>query len=68
VASVIPGSVGEKAGLLAGDVINSVDGTPVKKLADYSDALKKFQPGDTIKLGILREGKAKVISITLGER
>ncbi len=68
IASVIQGSCGEKAGLLAGDIINSVDGESVKKLAEYSDALKKFHPGDTIKLGILREGKAKVISITLGER
>jgi hypothetical protein len=68
IASVIQGSCGEKAGLLAGDIINSVDGEPVKKLAEYSDALKKFHPGDTIKLGILREGKAKIIPITLGER
>ncbi len=68
IASVIQGSCGEKAGLLAGDIINSINGEPVKKLADYSDALKKFQPGETIKLGILREGKAKVIPITLGER
>ncbi|HBB92592.1 MAG TPA: signal protein PDZ, partial [Bacteroidales bacterium] len=68
VASVIPGSSGEKAGLLAGDIITSVNGDPVKKLTDYSDALKKFQPGETIKLGILREGKAKVIQIALGER
>jgi C-terminal processing protease CtpA/Prc len=68
VASVTQGSAGEKAGLLAGDIITSINGDPVKKLADYSDALKKFQPGDTVKLGILREGKAKVITMTLGER
>lgn len=68
IASVIQGSCGEKAGLLAGDIITSVDSERVKKLAEYSDALKKFHPGDTIKLGILREGKAKIIPITLGER
>jgi Zn-dependent M28 family amino/carboxypeptidase len=68
IASVIEGSAGEKAGLLAGDIINSVNGEPVKKLMEYSEALKKFQPGETIELGILREGKAKVISLTLGER
>jgi len=68
IASVIEGSTGEKAGLLAGDIITSVNGEPVKKLMEYSDALKKFQPGDTIELGILREGKAKVIPVTLGER
>jgi len=68
IGSVIEGSSGEKAGLHAGDIITSVNGEPVKKLADYSDALKKFQPGDTIKLGILREGKAQLISMILGER
>lgn len=68
VASVIQGSAGEKAGLQAGDIITSIEGEPVKKLADYSEALKKFQPGNTIKLGILRAGKEIIISITLGER
>ncbi|MFA5970891.1 MAG: M20/M25/M40 family metallo-hydrolase [Lentimicrobiaceae bacterium] len=68
IASVIEGSTGEKAGLLAGDIIKSLNGEALKNLMDYSNALKKFQPGDTIKLGILREGKEKVISITLGER
>jgi len=68
IASVIKDSPGEKAGLLAGDIIIAINGEPVKKLMEYSNALKKFQPGDTIELGILREGKGKIIPITLGER
>ncbi len=68
IASVIEGSAGEKAGLLAGDIINSVNGELVKKLMEYSNELKKFQPGDTIEIGILRGGEAKTISLTLGER
>jgi hypothetical protein len=68
VASVIEGSTGEKAGLLAGDIIKSLNGEALKNLMDYSNALKKFQPGDTVELGILREGKAIVIPIVLGER
>ena len=68
IQTVIEGSPGEIAGLLAGDVITVLNGETVKNLKEYSDALKKFQPGDTIELGVLREGKEKVISITLGER
>jgi len=68
VASVIEGSTGEKAGLQTGDIIKSLNGEALKNLMDYSNALKKFQPGDTVELGILREGLEKKISITLGER
>ncbi len=68
IGSVIEGSTGEKAGLLAGDIITSLNSEVLKNLMDYSNALKKFQPGDKVELGILREGKAKVIPITLGER
>lgn len=68
IASVSSDSPGEKAGLLAGDIITSIEGETVKTLSEYSTILKKFQPGDTVKLGILREEEAKVIQITLGER
>jgi hypothetical protein len=68
IGSVIEGSTGEKAGLLAGDIITSLNSEVLKNLMDYSNALKKFQPGDTVELGILRNGKEKVIPITLGER
>ena len=68
IASVSSDSPGEKAGLLAGDIITSINGEKVKTLSEYSNILKKFQPGDTVELVILREEKAKVIPITLGER
>ena len=68
IGSVIEGSAGEKAGLKVGDIIISLNGEVVKNLMEYSNALKKFQPGETVKLGILREGNEKVISITLSER
>ncbi len=68
IASVIEGSVGEKAGLLAGDIITALDGKEVKDLMEYSNALKTYQPGDVVKMKVLRDGKEKLISITLGER
>ncbi|MCB8995094.1 MAG: M20/M25/M40 family metallo-hydrolase [Bacteroidales bacterium] len=68
IASVVAGSVGEKAGLLENDIITEVNGKEVPTLMDYSNELKTFQPGDVVKLKILRDGKEKIISITLGER
>ncbi len=68
IASVIEGSVGEKAGLLAGDIITALDDKEVKDLMEYSNALKTYQPGVVVNMKVLRDGKEKLISITLGER
>lgn len=68
IASVSKDSPGEKAGLLAGDIITAINGEQVKGLKEYSEILKKFQPGDTVELGLIREGKNKVIPVMLGER
>jgi len=68
IATVIEGSPGEKAGLLAGDIIHEVNGEAVTTLMEYSNALKGFQPGDVVSLKVLRDGVEKIISITLGER
>jgi hypothetical protein len=68
IASVAAGSPGEKAGLEVGDIVTSINGEPVKNLIEYSNALKSFQPGDTVELGIVRDGHEKLITLTLGER
>ena len=61
-------SPGEEAGLLKDDVITALNGEKVINLMEYSEALKKYKPGDVIELDILRDGQEKIISITLGER
>ena len=68
IGSVMKDSPGEKAGLLKDDVITALNGEKVINLMEYSEALKKYQPGDVIELDILRDGQEKIISITLGER
>ena len=68
IASVIEGSPGEKAGLQAGDVISAINGKEVANLMEYSNVLKKYQPGEVVAMKVLRDGKEKDISITLGER
>ncbi len=68
IASVIEGSTGEKAGLLAGDIITALNGKVITTLMDYSNVLKAHQPGDVVELKVIRDGKEKDISLTLGER
>ncbi|MCF6341280.1 MAG: PDZ domain-containing protein, partial [Bacteroidales bacterium] len=68
IGSVKSGSPAELAGLQKGDIITAFDGTQVANLREYSEVLKKYRPGDVVKLGILRDGREKTVSLTLGER
>ncbi|HKO19896.1 MAG TPA: trypsin-like peptidase domain-containing protein [Acidobacteriaceae bacterium] len=67
VAQVTPDSPASRAGLKTGDVIRELNG---KKIADGSAlqvAIAEKQPGDTVQLGIIRNGTPMQIGIKLGE-
>ena len=66
--SVAPDSPAEKAGLKAGDIILKLGKYEVSNLRDYSNALKSYQPDDTVELEYLRNGKTLKTKITLGVR
>ena len=59
------GSPAEKAGIEAGDVIRTVDGTPIDDFSDLPPLIGAMAPGATAKLGILRNGKPIERSVTL---
>jgi len=65
IASVTPGSPGERAGLKAGDVIVSVDAQAVDdvKAFDYRFATKPL--GGSAALGLLRGGRALNVKVAL---
>ncbi len=65
IADLSAGSPAEKAGLQKGDVIIKIGEYKVTNLREYSDALKKFSPGDTVDLVYLRDGKENVTRIEL---
>jgi serine protease Do len=65
VSQVQPDSPAAKAGLKIGDVITELNG---KKIADASELQMQVgmtQPGTTIKLGLIRDGKSINSSVTL---
>jgi serine protease Do len=56
-----------KAGIESGDVIVSVDGQQIKDARELSRRIGGMAPNQTVKLGVIRKGADKTISLTLGE-
>lgn len=54
ITGVKAGSVGEKAGLQAGDIIKKMGDFEIKNIYDYTDALSRFKPGDETMLLVKR--------------
>lgn len=66
ITSMNKGSAGEKSGLQKGDIITSVQGTPLTSSAHLSDLVKTFAAGTTVKVGLLRAGNQKTLDVRLG--
>jgi serine protease Do len=58
-------SPGAKAGLKVGDVIRAINGQKVTGAGDLQVEVGQKQPGKTIKLEVLRDGKAIDVPVTL---
>jgi serine protease Do len=66
VAAVAPGSPADKAGLEPGDIVRSFDGRPVEDSASLAAMVGESRPGARVKLDILRQGKPRQLTATLG--
>ena len=77
VLGVLPDSPAQAAGIrpfqrsptgdiIAGDVITAIDGKPVANIDDLLNVLEQHQPGDTVKVTVLREGKTVEVPVQLG--
>ncbi len=68
ISGVTPGGAAEAAGLLAGDVLLRYNTQPINDLQHYSNLLRESAPGDTIALGIRRDGRILTIDVELQSR
>jgi len=60
-------SPAKKAGLRQGDVIVEFRGKPVKEVGNFRNQVALVPPGSREKLVILRNGKRKIVNITIGK-
>jgi serine protease Do len=67
VSQVSPDSPASNAGLKGGDVLREINGKKIINGGALQVAVSQIAPGNTIQLGILREGKAQTISVKVGE-
>jgi len=55
-----------KAGIQSGDVITTVDGTPVHDARELARRIGTMNPGASVKLGLFHDGQEKTVTLTLG--
>jgi len=67
VAQVSPDSPASRAGLKSGDVIDELNGHKIADGSALQVAVSQDQPGQTIQLGILRNGQPMQIGVKVGE-
>jgi S1-C subfamily serine protease len=66
VREVVPGGAAAEAGVQRGDVITAINGEPVASSTDLAARIRGFQPGEEIRLAILRNGEQRELTATLG--
>jgi serine protease Do len=67
VAGVVETGPSEKAGLERGDVILELEGKKMKNGTELRNTIAATKPGTKVKLKILRDGKRRDLTVTLGE-
>ena len=57
--------VDRRGGVIPGDVVQEIDGKPVKSVGDLLGRLGSYRPGDTVTLVVWRDGKTRTVRIRL---
>ena len=68
VSQVMESSSAEEAGVLAGDVLLAMDGQELADLAGYSALLRKYAPGDRVRVRLRRGEEILEVEATLKAR
>jgi S1-C subfamily serine protease len=68
IVRVLAGTPAQRAGLQADDIIFGINDEAVRDSTEFTKALARFKPGETITLKINRGGNETTVQVTLGER
>ena len=66
--AVVPDGPAAKAGVKQGDIIVAIDGQAIDTEHPLDSVLTQFAPGETVTLGVLRDGQKVEVQVTLGVR
>jgi serine protease Do len=67
ISDVHPGGPAAKAGIAAGDLIDSVNGEAVKNAHDFSRTIDAIPPHSTVIFGIRKKGRQEWIAVMIGQ-
>jgi Do/DeqQ family serine protease len=68
VQQVVEGSAADKAGVKAGDVITAVNSQPVHSAAELRNRIGLMRIGESVDLGLVRDGKPKHVTAVVMSR
>ncbi len=67
IAEVQPSGPAAKAGIAAGDLVDSVNGTAIRNAHDFSRAIDGIPPFSMAILGIRKKGRQGWVAVTMGQ-
>jgi S1-C subfamily serine protease len=68
IVTVAPGSPAEKAGLLLGDLVVAIEGSPIHGMRSLQSTLDSENVGKPVTVEIIRGGKLLKLPLTVGEK
>ena len=68
IAGLLRDGPGAKGGLRVGDIVQTLDGSPVGDTPKLMARIAAKEPGDKIELGVYRNGKVQNLSVVAGKR
>ena len=66
IETVIAGSPAEAAGLQVNDIITEVNGRAVTEMQPLNQHIRRYAPGDMVRLSVLRDGRERTLNARLG--
>ena len=68
VSSVYDGQPAAQAGIVVGDVIVAIDGTPLRSAAEFEDALAEHEAGEELELELVDAAGPRLVTVRLVKR